>query len=182
MTLPVFDVIPVPGRSALANEPPPANSQATTVDANFAKVNTYLSTGLKKSTTWSGATPGVVSTDVVAYDGQWHWYFGMEGFSLTVPPNVAGWLLWIDVTCGLTNSSWIAFSPGWSGTGVVGSGPAIVATIQPGGSGMFTNASSMLVLPASTFTSGGTVSSNMRYQAGAAGNATLAVTCGLTAL
>ena len=42
MTLPVYDLVPVPDRNALVNIPGHGQQQATTIDTDFDRINTYL--------------------------------------------------------------------------------------------------------------------------------------------
>jgi hypothetical protein len=70
MTLPVYDTIPVPDRGALVNIPGHGQQQATTIDTNFDRINTYLTAAQARGRSMgrsmqgadiSGDTPGWVN-------------------------------------------------------------------------------------------------------------------------
>ena len=81
MTAPTFDLIPVPNRNALANPPPPAGSQAATIDTNFTKINPWLS-GRTQAWGWETRHPGSIQYAALPY------WAGMQAWPtawITVP-------------------------------------------------------------------------------------------------
>lgn len=119
MSAPIaFDPIPIPARQSLVDIPTPAAAQASVIDANFAKVNTWLQTQPLVSLPYFGRT-------LKPYSGLWSgnafypypadiW----PGFSFIVP-DCEGLLLYISVEISTS-------SIGYAGVGLQASGPGII--------------------------------------------------------
>jgi hypothetical protein len=113
MTSPTFDLIPVPSRNALANPPPPATTQATTIDTNFSKVNPWLS-GHQRAWAWESRHWGSIQYGLLPY------WSGMEAWPaiwFTMPD--CRWLI-ITMSCLLDQ---VPGPDASGGIGIVCTGP-----------------------------------------------------------
>ena len=119
MTTPItFDPVPAPDMEALANIPPWARSQATTLDTNFDRINAYLTAQPARGTVIgftnltagiAGDTPGMLPFT----QGQW------PKLTFTVPPCEAIYVS-INARIFLPGYAWLMVraepsGPGWRG-------------------------------------------------------------------
>lgn len=121
MTMPVFDVLPVPSPNGLANPPPWHAQQAATLDGNFAKLNATLA---GKGSSFAVSQPALVTNIARAFPdaltafpaGEWpSWSF--------ICPNADVLSFW--VYCAIQSvqnvNSYLYVGLQASGTGLVGS-------------------------------------------------------------
>jgi hypothetical protein len=112
-----FDPIPVPARQSLVDIPTPAAAQAGVIDANFAKVNTWLQTQPLVSLPYFGRSTGPFSG---TWTGGAHIPYpanAWPGFSFIVP-DCEGLLAYISAEVN-------TFNYGFAGVGIQATGPGI---------------------------------------------------------
>lgn len=122
MTGPItFDPIPVPSRQSIVDIPPSAAAQATALDANFAKVNTYLQAQPLVS---APAFSRNLTNLSINQGGRAYVPFSASvwpGFS-TVLPDADAYLLYIGAEVAVTSWNYVGLVPYLSGPGVVSAG------------------------------------------------------------
>lgn len=149
MTLPSFAVVPVPKRTALADLPSAAAASASTVDANFAKANTYLST-FKRGGAASSTNPASFSFDVVT---RYNRFYGSTWADLvvTIPSTpIIGALSWVSLTYLSTDLFGVGI--GMAGAGIVGG--ATNGALALGGGTFYRATSAVMFHPISTLVPG----------------------------